>query len=136
MFIEITDRPITPERTMDVSSSVRRDAHGAVVTFNGVIRDHSEGRKVISMEYEAFREMAEKKLRELLEEIKVRWGIEDVAIVHRVGKLEIGETAVVIAVAASHRKTAFEACQYAIDRLKQIVPIWKKEVFEGGEGWV
>jgi molybdopterin synthase catalytic subunit len=133
MFVEITEELITPEQ---VTAQVKRDIHGAVVTFNGVIRNDSEGKKVVSVEYEAFREMAEKKLWELLQEIRTRWGLEDVSITHRVGRLEVGETAVVIAVAAPHRKPAFEACEYAIDRLKQIVPIWKKEVFEEGESWV
>ena len=136
MFVEITENAITPEQVATMVAQVRRDSHGAVVTFYGVVRDHSEGRKVLSMEYEAFKEMAGRKLRELIDEIKARWGIEDVAIVHRVGKIEVGETAVVIVVGASHRKPAFEACEYAIDRLKQTVPIWKKEVLEGGERWV
>lgn len=131
--IELTYKPIIPEA---VTSKVLRDSHGAVVTFLGTVRDHSEGKKVSYLEYEAYPEMAVKKLEELTEEIKQRWGVEDVAIIHRLGHLEVGEIAVVIAVASPHRKEAFEACQYAIDRLKALVPIWKKEAFQDGERWV
>ncbi|MFC1962835.1 molybdenum cofactor biosynthesis protein MoaE [Chloroflexota bacterium] len=133
MFVEITEMIIASEQVM---AKVKRDVHGAVVTFNGVIRDHSEGKKVICVEYEAFKEMAEKKLWEIIREIESRWGLEDVIIIHRVGRMDVGEIAVVIAVASPHRMPAFEACEYAIDRIKQIVPIWKKEVFEQGENWV
>lgn len=132
MLVDITTHRISAGI---ISRRVRRDSHGAVVTFSGVIRDNSEGKNVLSVEYEAYHEMAEKELRRIGEEIKEKWGLEDVALVHRTGKLNIGETAVVIAVGAPHRKAAFQACEYAIDRIKQIVPIWKKETFEGGESW-
>ena len=132
MLVDVTTHRISAGI---ISRRVRRDSHGAVVTFSGVIRDNSEGKNVLSVEYEAYREMAERELRRIGEEIREKWGLEDVALVHRTGKLNIGETAVVIAVGAPHRKVAFQACEYAIDRIKQIVPIWKKETFEGGESW-
>lgn len=132
-MLEITDQPIDPERVID---SVKRDIHGAVVSFVGVVRGYSQGRRVLHLEYEAYPEMAEGILRQIADEIRARWQLEDVAICHRVGRLSVGEAALVIAVGAPHRREAFQACQYAIDRLKQIVPIWKKEVWEEGEGWV
>jgi molybdopterin synthase catalytic subunit len=111
--------------------------HGAVVTFAGLVRDHTDSRATARLEYEAFEEMAEKKLREVGDEIRERWQIEDVAMIHRLGVLEIGEISILIAVAAPHRKHVFEACSYAIDRVKQVVPIWKKEVWKDGEAeWV
>lgn len=131
--IELTHKPISPEA---VTAKVLKDKHGAVVTFLGTVRDHSEGKAVRYLEYEAYPEMAIKMLKELVDEVRQKWGIEDVAITHRLGRMDIGEVSVVIAVASPHRKEAFEACQYAIDRLKETVPIWKKEVFEDGERWV
>jgi molybdopterin synthase catalytic subunit len=109
---------------------------GALVDFFGIVRDHARGRKVVGLEYHAYKPMAEKKLRQIGDEISEKWGIDAVAIVHRVGKLEIGDTAVVISVASPHRAEAFAACKYAIDRIKQIVPIWKKEFGEDGAEWV
>ena len=119
-----------------ISDRVRKDAHGAVVTFAGVVRNNFGGKRVLYLEYDAYPEMALKKLREIAREIEEKWGLRDVAIVHRVGRLEIGEAAIVIAVGAAHRKEAFEACQYAIDRIKQVVPIWKKEFYQDGSTWV
>jgi molybdopterin synthase catalytic subunit len=130
----ITTEPIDTEA---LYRAVLRDRDGAVVTFHGVVRDHSnEGRPVRYLEYEAYPEMAEAQMRAIGEEIQRRWGIADVAIVHRIGRVEIGEPSVVIAVAAPHRGEAFDACEYAIDTLKATVPIWKKEVFADGEVWV
>ncbi len=131
--IELTDKPISPEA---VTAKVLKDENGGVVTFLGTVRNSFEGKPVRYLEYEAYPEMALKKMEELAGEIQAKWGIDDVAITHRLGHLEIGEIAVVIAVASPHRKEAFEACEYAIDRLKEIVPIWKKEAFVGGERWV
>ena len=131
--IELTDKPISPEA---VTSKVLKDSNGGVVTFLGTVRNHSEGQKVRYLEYEAYPEMALTKMAELVGEIRTKWGIDDVAITHRLGHLAIGEIAVVIAVASPHRQEAFEACLYDIDRLKEIVPIWKKEAFVGGERWV
>lgn len=91
---------------------------------------------MLHLEYEAYRPMADNQLARIAGEIRERWGIGDVAIAHRLGRLEIGDVSLVVAVASAHRKEAFEACAYAIDRIKQIVPIWKKEFFEDGEVWV
>ncbi|MCL5959798.1 MAG: molybdenum cofactor biosynthesis protein MoaE [Chloroflexi bacterium] len=132
-MFEITDKPIVAEPLIEY---VRSDTDGAVVTFLGVVRNVSRGKNIEYLEYDAYKEMAEAKLREIGEEVKAKWGLERLAIVHRIGRMEIGETSVVIAVASPHRKEAFDACEYAIDRLKEIVPIWKKEVAEDGESWI
>lgn len=121
---------------MDLEEVVRTDADGAVIVFRGVARRYSRGREVVHLEYEAYAEMAEKVMAELGDEIKVKWPVSDVAIVHRTGVLEIGQASVLIAVASPHRAEAFVACQYAIDRLKQVVPIWKKEVWSDGSQWI
>lgn len=132
-MFQITEAPISPEAIVD---KVRGEGYGALVTFVGTIRGHSQGKRVLYMEYEAYKEMAEKKLRQIGEEIRARWGLKDVALCHRVGRVGVGETALVVVVAAPHRKEAFEACQYAIDRVKRIVPLWKKEVREDAAVWV
>ena len=132
-MIEITDAPLD---AVAITATVRSDSNGAVVTFLGSTRDSTGNRKVLHLEYEAYRPMADEKLAEVAGEMRQRWSIEDVAIAHRIGRLEIGEVSLVVAVASPHRKEAFAACQYSVDRIKQIVPIWKKEFFEGGEVWV
>ena len=132
MFI-ITEDIITLDA---LYQTVLEDENGAVAVFAGVVRNHTGGKRTDHLVYEAYPEMAEKKMREIGAEIEVRWGITDIGILHRVGKLEIGEISVLIAVSSPHRAEAFAACQYAIDRLKQVVPIWKKEVGEDGESWV
>ena len=131
-MIEITSEAITAQPIID---RVRKKSHGAVVTFIGTVRDNSEGKRVLYLEYEAYREMAMKKLKEISAEIQNRWGINDVDIVHRIGRIEVGDAAVVIVVGSAHRLEAFQACQYAIDRTKEIVPIWKKEFYEDGSAW-
>lgn len=109
---------------------------GGVSVFVGVVRDNTDGRQVVHLEYEAYREMAEETLRQIGQEIQTRWqSIRQVAIVHRVGRLNVGETSVVIALSAGHRPELFDALHYAIDRLKEIVPIWKKEVWADGAEW-
>jgi len=113
-----------------------RGAAGAVVTFDGVVREQTAGRRVLYLEYEAYEEMALRMLRQIGCEIRDRWPIDRIGIVHRLGRLEIGESSVVIVVTSAHRRPAFEACQYAINRLKKIVPIWKREHFEDGSVWV
>ena len=115
---------------------VLKDRHGAVATFAGVVRDHSGNKKTQYLEYEAYAPMAEKKMAQIGAEVSEKWGVEDIAILHRIGRLEIGEISVLIAVASPHRLEAIQACHYAIDRLKEIVPIWKKEVGADGEYWV
>ena len=132
-LIEITARPIS---TDEVAARVADPANGAVVTFIGVVRGVTEGRETRYLEYEAYPEMAEKVLQQIADEIRARWtDIREVAMVHRVGRLEIGETAVVIALAASHRAQTFDALRYAIDRIKTIAPIWKKEFWADGAAW-
>ena len=116
--------------------SILSDANGAVAIFAGVVRNYTGDKRTDHLVYEAYPEMAEKKMKEIGKDIEVRWGITDIGILHRIGKLEIGEISVLIAVSSPHRAESFAACQYAIDRLKQIVPIWKKEVGEDGESWV
>ena len=121
----------------EVSEAVEGPDAGAVVLFLGTVRNNTDGRAVKHLEYEAYPPMAEKKMAEIAQEVSEKWGLDRVAMIHRVGKLEIGEVSVAVAVASPHRKDAFEACKYAMDRLKQIVPIWKREVWADGEAeWV
>lgn len=129
----ITDRAIDP-RT--VEELVAHAGAGAVCTFHGVTRDHNLGRAVDYLEYEAFAEMAVPAMERIAADVGARWPGARVAMVHRTGKLAIGETSVVIAVSAPHRAAAFEACRYAIDTLKTTVPVWKKEVWADGEAWI
>ena len=119
-----------------VESRVRHPGAGAIVVFVGTTRDNTAGRKVLALEYEAYRPMADQQLEKVAEEMCDRWDLTGVAIVHRLGRLEIGEASLVVAVSSAHRKEAFEACHFSVDRIKQIVPIWKKEFFEGGEVWI
>ncbi len=130
---KIVDRPID---ATEIANLVRSDADGAVNVFLGVARKYSRGREVVHLEYEAYPEMAEKKMAEIGDELRVKFGAERVVIFHRTGVLTIGEASVGIGVATPHRKEAFVACQYAIDRLKEIVPIWKKEVWSDGSQWI
>jgi len=132
-LFEVTARPLDPERVVD---AVRSDEAGAVALFYGVVRNENLGRRVLYLEYEAYAEMAEKVMRELAAEIKARWPVREVAVQHRTGRLEIGETSLLVAVSSAHRREAFDACHAYVDRLKESVPVWKKEVFEGGEEWI
>ena len=133
-WFQVTSEPLDPQRLVE---AVRRDESGALALFYGVARNHSEGRRVRALEYDAYPSMAEKKLREVAEEVRARWPITGIGVLHRVGRLAIGETSLLVAVSAAHRREAFEACHYAVDRIKQIVPIWKKEIWEDGDGaWV
>lgn len=129
----VTNRRLNP---LPLIKKVTRDEHGAVVVFFGVVRNESGGRNVVRLEYEAYREMAEKKIEHIAQEVEGKWGIKDIIIAHRLGSLDIGDVSLLIVVASPHRAEAFAACQYAVDRLKEIVPIWKKEVFVDGEVWV
>ena len=120
----------------EVVARLEDPAVGAVATFVGVVRGTTDEREVRYLEYEAYPEMAERTLRQIGDEIRARWRtIRQVAIVHRVGRLQVGETAVVIALSAAHRQEVFDAVHYAIDRLKEVVPIWKKEVWVDGAEW-
>jgi molybdopterin synthase catalytic subunit len=131
--IEIVDHVID---VAAVSAAVGGTASGAIVTFIGTTRDHNDGRTVTRLEYEAYPEMALAEMHKIAASARERWPIADVAIVHRIGIVPIGEASVVIAVSAAHRAPAFAACQFAIDRLKEVVPIWKKEHFDGGAVWI
>jgi len=130
----VVDRPLSPD---EIAAQVDDPGAGGIVIFSGVVRNQTDGRPVKFLEYEAHAAMAEAKLREIGAAIRGRWpGVKRVAMLHRIGRLEIGESSVLIAVSAAHRGDAFEACRYAIDTLKRIVPVWKKEHFEDGEVWV
>lgn len=129
----ITSDPLDPD---PLTNHVTTDQDGAVVAFLGVTRDHNSGRKVEYLEYEAYRPMADEQIQDLIKEMKEKWEIGRVAVAHRTGRVDIGETSMVVAVGAPHRKPAFDAALYFIDRLKEVVPIWKKEYFEGGEVWI
>jgi len=120
-----------------LAALVRRDEAGAVALFYGVVRNHSEGRGVERLEYEAHESMAVRKMREVAEETKRRFPeITEVGVWHRVGTLEVGETSLLVAVSSPHRKEAFEACHWCVDRVKEVVPVWKKEHWAGGSAWV
>ena len=132
-MIEVSQLPLEPEW---ITSLVRNDTNGGVVTFLGTTRNNFEGKRVLKLEYEAFEEMALKKMEQIRGELQAEFNIEDVAIYHRIGVVPIGQISLVVAVASPHRKEAFLACHKAVDRVKEIVPIWKKEVFEKGSRWV
>ncbi|HET7514759.1 MAG TPA: molybdenum cofactor biosynthesis protein MoaE [Gaiella sp.] len=129
----LSGEPLSLER---VSAEVASDDAGAIATFVGTTRARSRGRDVIRLEYEAYEGMAEAEMERIARELRARHEVIDVAIHHRVGPVEIGETSVVIAVSAAHRAAAFDACREAIDTLKQTVPLWKKELYVGGEEWI
>ena len=125
--------PIDPGQ---LSASVATSKDGAIASFVGIVRDHHEGRSVVWLEYEAHEEMAQKQIKELIRAAQRRWPVGAVAIRHRLGRLQVGDTSVAIAVAAPHRAEALEACRWLIDTLKAEVPIFKKEVYADGETWV
>jgi molybdopterin synthase catalytic subunit len=129
----ITEAPI---EINDVVKKVTRREAGAISTFIGTVREFTHGKRTLYLEYQAYKPMAEKKLAQIGEEIERKWGNTACAIAHRIGKLDISDMAVVIAVSTPHRKDAFEASSYAIERIKEIVPIWKKEYWEDGELWI
>ena len=129
----LTEKPIDLGA---VVAEVQDERAGGIATFIGTTRVHSRGRTVLYLEYEAYPAMAEDVMAQLADELKREHDLCEVAIAHRVGRVEIGETSVVIAVSAPHRADALAACKEAIDRLKMIVPLWKKEVYEGGEEWI
>ena len=130
---EIVSQPID---VAAVTAAVADAGAGALVTFIGTTRDHNDGRRVLRLEYETYPEMALAEMRKIGETAQQRWPTTRIAIVHRIGVVPVGAASVVIAVSADHRRAAFEACHFAIDRLKEVVPIWKKEHFEGGEIWI
>jgi MoaE-MoaD fusion protein len=130
--IKLVREPINPS---DFVRHVRGNEDGAIVVFDGFVRDHAKNRRTLYLEYEAYESMAIAKIQEIAAHIHGQFAIDRVAIVHRLGRLEIGETSVFVAVSAAHRAAAFDACRYAIDTLKRTVPIWKKEYFEDGSVW-
>ncbi|WP_096156737.1 MULTISPECIES: molybdenum cofactor biosynthesis protein MoaE [Bacillus] len=132
-MFEIVSAPISVEQL--VKKVERREA-GAITTFIGTVREFTKGKRTLYLKYEAYVPMAEKKLAEIGDEINEKWVDAKVAIAHRIGRLDITDIAVVIAVSTPHRKDAYEANEYAIERIKQIVPIWKKEHWEDGEMWI
>jgi molybdopterin synthase catalytic subunit len=132
-MIVITKNPIDIQY---VIKSAERAEAGAVNVFIGTVRSKTGQRRVIRLEYEAYEPMAVLEIKKIIELAKYKWKLQGWAVSHRVGTLNIGDVAVVVAVSTAHRKESFEACQFIIDSLKQTVPIWKKEVFDGGEEWV
>ena len=131
-LILLVHNPIDADALID---HVRTGGDGAIVTFDGCVRNQSHGRPTLYLDYEAYESMALAKMQEIAAEVRAKFAIDRVAIAHRLGRLEIGETSVFIAVSAPHRAAAFDACRYAIDTLKRSVPIWKKEYFEDGAVW-
>jgi molybdopterin synthase catalytic subunit len=129
----IESDPLDPRET---EALVAHGGAGAIVTFIGAVRDHGRGKAVVRLDYEAYAPAAEKMLAQIGDEIRERWGIDTVAIFHRTGSLAIGEISVVISVASAHRDAAFAASRYAIERIKEIVPIWKREHYADGAAWL
>lgn len=132
MRVEIVDGMIG---SAEIVAGLKAGADGAVCVFDGIVRDNTRGRKTLYLDYEAYREMALEQMRGLALEAITKFGVRDVAVVHRLGRLMVGETSVLIAVASAHRGAAFEACRWLIDTLKRTVPIWKKEQFADGAVW-
>lgn len=131
--IQISSSPLNISACIDAVSS---PDCGGIDVFIGAVRNHTARKKVLRLEYEAYESMALKEMRKIAHEASRKWPVQNMVIHHRTGILQVGEAAVVIAVAAHHRDAAFDACRFAIDTLKQTVPIWKKEIFEDGEVWV
>jgi len=129
----LSDEPLSLDRVVD---EVRSDEAGAIATFTGTTRVQSRGRVVTHLDYEAYEGMAERVMLEIADALRSRYELTEIAIHHRIGRVSIGETSVVIAVSAPHRADALAACKDAIDELKERVPLWKKEVYEGGEEWI
>ena len=132
-LISITSEPIVPAEVLDL---VKSENSGSVNLFIGTVRNKTENKEVIKLEFEAYETMAVKEMEKIAQQAKQKWPINQIAIHHRLGALLIGDIPVVIAVSSPHRKQGFEACQFAIDSLKKTVPIWKKEFFTDGEEWV
>lgn len=133
---EIVELVREPVRASELIARVKAARDGAVVVFDGIVRDNSKGRATLYLEYEAYEPMALRTLREIAAEMRQRFAVDRVALVHRLGRLEVGESSVLIAVSAAHRAAAFEACRFAIEAVKRSAPIWKKEYFADGAVWV
>lgn len=132
-MFEITEAVLDPAPLV---AAVRRDESGAIALFYGVVRNENLGRSVQYLEYDAYPEMAIKKMREVADEVRANYPITEIGILHRTGRLEIGEVSLLVAVSSGHRAEAFDACHFAVDRIKQVVPVWKKEVWEDGSAWI
>jgi len=132
MRVEIVDTPIAAEAMV---AAMKAGGDGAVCVFDGIVRDNTRGRPTLCLDYEAYREMAIAQMQRLAVEAVTKFGVRDVAVVHRLGRLMVGETSVLIVVASAHRAAAFDACRWLIDTLKKTVPIWKKETFADGAVW-
>ena len=130
---EVTAEAIDTTRLLQ---AVREDSSGAIASFVGVVRNEHLGRRVDHLVYEAYPPMAEREMRRITAEIRARWRVDHVAIVHRVGRLEIGEASILVAIAAPHRREALEACSFAIETIKRTLPVWKKEYSDEGEEWI
>ena len=132
-MIRITDKPISPEL---VVNKIKTDSSGCVLAYIGLIREQSRGKQVLSVEYKDAKGTAEDSLQQIATEVRQKWQLNDIAICHRVGKLNVGDINLVIAVASAHRQEAFAACQYAIDCFKQVLPTHKTETYTDGSVWV
>jgi molybdopterin synthase catalytic subunit len=132
MRVEIVDAPIAAEA---IVAAMKAGGDGAVCVFDGIVRDNTRGRPTMYLDYEAYREMALEQMQRLAAEAVAKFGVRDVALVHRLGRLMVGETSVLIVVASAHRAVAFDACRWLIDTLKKTIPIWKKETFADGAVW-
>src|SRR5215469_3845328 len=132
MRVQIVDGVIP---AAEIVAWMKAGVDGAVCVFDGIVRDNTRGRKTLFLEYEAYREMALAQMQSLAEQAVAEFGVRDVAVVHRLGRLEVGETSVLVVVASVHRGAAFDACRWLIDTLKKTVPIWKKEHFVDGAVW-
>lgn len=132
-FYEITNDPLN---VGEIARRVVPPSCGAIVTLDGFVRQWTKGKETLYLEYEAYEPMAVREMEKLIKSAKEQFAIENVGIVHRLGRMEIGETSVVISVASPHRRAAFEACEWLIKELKRTVPIWKKEYYVGGEVWI
>ncbi len=133
MCSRLPDKPLSLDA---LTAAVGQTTSGAIASFLGIVRGYARGRRVEYLEYDAYPEMAMAKMRQIGDEIRARWPVDRVAIVHRVGPLGVGEASVAIAIGSPHRHEALQACAYAIERLKEIVPIWKKEVWSDGAEWI
>ena len=132
-MFRVTDRPLNLQELVDF---VTDPEAGAIATFIGTTRNNNEGRRVVALDYDAYAEMAEKELRRIGDDANKKWQLCRMAIVHRIGPVQITQASVMIAVSSAHREAGFAACRFAIEEIKKTVPIWKKELYEGGELWI
>jgi molybdopterin synthase catalytic subunit len=132
-MFQVTNKPLNLQELVDF---VTDPEAGAIATFIGTTRNNNEGRRVLALDYDAYPEMAEKELRRIGTEASRKWPLCRIAIVHRIGPVQITQASVMIAVSSAHRDAAFAACRFAIEEIKKTVPIWKKELYEGGELWI